>query len=382
MKKIWPLFIPLFILGILRFTWCFDKKNPEVIDDCITPEDCALNEPIANDLSNKYLTAFWTEPFWSIEISWWIAKFSSLMYETDIEVPVNIWKEWENYYFSWEELEGEFTKKDCIDWWKWDLHYYTVWIAKFREYYYEWCGDDEKWIKLSDEEIPEQYRETDNVEELQIQKIVEERIANGFSDIQSCMESLNQYPAERMPWDPQTIITVWCWPLNYWQVIVTWYVYTTTYPDLWIRITTPKWYNTFYKKSETPIFVRDWNKISYSDDYEYIRVYEKSEDESLLDIINAKHLNPNCSAHKRLYEDLGSKIVFWALDETIYDIHYEDDHWRIFYEECIADDEAEEPDYKIVRYFESPDKTKYYKLVFMDWCAPWPCSIFWEIELF
>ena len=102
MKKIWPLFIPIFILGILWLSWCFEKKNPEVIDDCITPEECAVNEPITEDLSNKYLTAFWTEPFWSVEISWWIAKFSSPMYETDVEVPVNIWQEWENYYFSWE----------------------------------------------------------------------------------------------------------------------------------------------------------------------------------------------------------------------------------------------------------------------------------------
>ena len=380
MKKIW-LLMSLITCSIL-LTGCLENNNNEVIDDCITPEDCALNEPIGDDLSNKYLTAFWTEPFWSIEISWWIAKISSPMFETEYEEPVTITQEWENFYIKWEELEGEFIKKDCIDWWKWDLHYYTVWISKFREYYYEWCGDDEKWIKLSDEEIPEQYRETDNVEELQIQKIVEERISNWFSDIQSCMDSLDQYQPERMPGDPQITITVWCWPLYYWEVIVTWYIYTSVYPDLWIRVTTPKWYNSFYKKSETPIFVRDWNKISYSNDAEYIKVYEKSEDESLLDIINAKHLNTNCSAHKRLYEDLGNKIVFWALNETIYDIHNEDEFWRIFYEECVADDEATEPDYRIVRYFESPDKTKYYKMVFTDWCAPGPCSMFGTIELF
>ena len=114
MKKIW-LFLSLLTCGIL-LTGCFDKQDPEVIDDCIFPEDCAVSEPIEEDFSNKYLTAFWTEPFWDIEISWWIAKFSSPMYETDVvEVPVNIWKEWENYYFSWEELEGEFIKKDCLD---------------------------------------------------------------------------------------------------------------------------------------------------------------------------------------------------------------------------------------------------------------------------
>jgi len=96
MKKIW-LFLSLLSCSIL-LTGCFDKVENEVIDDCIIPEDCS--EP-TEDLSNKYLTAFWTEPFWSVEISWWIAKFSSPMYETDVEVPVNIRQEWENYYFSW-----------------------------------------------------------------------------------------------------------------------------------------------------------------------------------------------------------------------------------------------------------------------------------------
>ena len=160
MKKIW-LSLCLLIISIL-LTWCYDNENVEVIDDCIFPEDCAMDEPIDEtineNLSDKYLTAFWTEPYWDIEISWWIAKFSSPMYdEADTIVPVNVRQEWENYYFSWEELEGEFIKKDCLDWWKWDLHYYTVWVAKIRDYYYEWCWDDEQWVKLSDEDVPEDY---------------------------------------------------------------------------------------------------------------------------------------------------------------------------------------------------------------------------------
>ena len=158
----------------ILLTGCFDKENTEVIDDCIFPEDCEINEPTEEDFSNKYLTAFWTEPFRDIEISWWIAKFSSPMYETDVTVQVNIRKEWENYYFSWEELEGEFIKKDCLDWWKWDLHYYTVWIDKFREYYYEWCGDDEEWIKLSDEDVPEDWYQSQlNNENSEINNIIQ-----------------------------------------------------------------------------------------------------------------------------------------------------------------------------------------------------------------
>ena len=182
------------------------------------------------------------------------------------------------------------------------------------------------------------------------------------------MQTLDQYQPERMPWDPQTTITVWCWPVNYWDKVVTWYLYTSAYPDLWIRITTPKWYDTFYKKSETPILVRNWNKISYSNDSEYIKVYEKSENEQLFDIVESS-LNNNCFAQPLEYE--WQSKIYWNLNNNvIYNITDKD--WNIWWD-CIADNESSEQDYKMVRYFESLDKTKYYKMVFTDWCAPGPC---------
>jgi hypothetical protein len=42
----------------ILLTGCLENNNNEVIDDCITPEECTTDEPINNDLSNKYLTAF------------------------------------------------------------------------------------------------------------------------------------------------------------------------------------------------------------------------------------------------------------------------------------------------------------------------------------
>lgn len=109
------------------------------------------HENIKNQNTDVF-SAFWTEPYRALELSEWIAKLSSPMYDTNYETSINIRKDWENYYFTWEELEWEFIKKDCIDWWKWDLHYYTVWVAKFREYSYEWCWDINGEIKMSDEE--------------------------------------------------------------------------------------------------------------------------------------------------------------------------------------------------------------------------------------
>lgn len=364
MKKVW-LFYWLMIFSIL-LSWCFVKLNINTTDT-------------TNDYKNKYLSAFWTEPYWDLEISWWIAKFSSPMYDTDVEVPINIRKEWENYYFSWEEIEWEFIKNNCIDWWKWDMHHYSVWVAKFRDYYYEGCWDGEEWILKSDEKLMELFKPQDEeyMKKLwhMIVNTIEERTKNWFNDISSCMQTLDQYDPEWMPWDPQTTITVACWQANYWDKIITWYIYTSAQPDLWLRVTSPKGYDTFYIKSDKPIFLRNWNKLSYNNDAEYIEVFEKSENEDLYKIITEKHLNNGCYAYE--YEWDQKKI--WWHTWKIYDI--QDANKNIWWD-CIADDNSTEQDYKIVRYFESPDKTKYYKLVFTDWCAPWPCSMFNDIEVF
>ena len=371
MKKL-LLLIPWFLT--LFLAWCFNQ-NVEVIDDCIFPEDCTDNKA-TDDLQDTYLTAYGTEPFRDIEISWWIAKLSSPMFETEYEESVIIRNEWENYYFSWEELEWEFILKDCIDGWKWDMHYYTVWVAKIRDYYYEWCGDWIEWIKMSDEDVPENYYQYQpDEQELNMIKVVQERTATWFSDMESCMHTLNQYPPEWMPGDPQTQITVTCWVENYGDTIITWYIYTSVQPDLWLRITSPKWYDTFYVKSETPIFVRNWDKISHGQ--EYIRVYEKSANESLFEMIES-NLNKGCFAQPREYE--WQNKIYWNINNNmIYEVVDKD--WNIWWD-CIADNESKEQDYTLVRYFESLDRTKYYKLVFTDGCTPGPCSMFGEVEVF
>ena len=440
MKKIFSLFLLVFLS--ITLTWCFDHQEEVVVWEVDTN----------NEYKDKFLTAFWTEPFWNIEISWWIARLSSPMFETDYSAPVNIWKEWENYYFSWEELDWEFIKKDCVDWWKWDLHYYTVAVAKFREYYYEGCWDDEEGIKMSDEEYektldnndssssvdlswieefvknceaytPYWVDRSDTVEDISFVWNSKQNIWKSYKiwwlinytadwayrtdsvscvfttddfdgedyywylrydyeynskERQECVNWLDVYDPEWMAWDPQTVITVWCWPENYWEKYITWYLYTTTYPDLWLRITTPTWFDTFFKKSEKPIFTRDWNRISVN--WEYLQVFDKKESENLLDLIKKKHLNKWCVANEYNYysQQMISADYPWTI---IYDIF--DETWMMPWE-CLPDDEQHEWewDWKTVFYFESKDKTKYYKLVRGDWCAPWPCSMFWEIEIF
>ena len=461
MKKHW-LFLLLLICSIF-FTWC--DKLSAIIDDCLIPEECTDNTAI-NNLQNTYLTAFWTEPFWDIEISWWMATFSSPMYDTDVVEPITIRQEWDNYYFSWEELEWEFILKDCIDGWKWDMHYYTVWVAKIRDYYYEWCGDGIEWIKMSDEEYSQQREEfmskfswnikscEQNIEHRL--KMVEGNATNinyGWYDYvniwesykvnwyitytlgndyitkdttctfqswdftdwwefwnweieyrwdwniiwlvsdeeQECLDSLYQYEPEQMKWDSDTMITLSCYPKNfYWPEYITWYIYTTTYPDLWLKISTPAWANyleekndLFSNKSEKPIFTRDWNIISYW--VEYIQVYEKDKNDELEDIIKKKHLKdwcaityyPNYYNQTKIITQYPWTIIYSIVGETD-DPYSSGDPYA--WESCV--DWDWENHWWLVWFFEWPDKTKYYKLVFTDGCAPGPCSMFEDVEVF
>ena len=208
---------------------------------------------------------------------------------------------------------------------------------------------------------------------------------------QKCIKSLEKYPIEQMKWDRNTVINVTCFPKDYfWPWFITWYVYTTKYSDLWLRITTPAWWRMwepdwiFLTKSDKPIFVRKWNRISYFhptvwEEMEYIEVYEKSKNESLEDIIKNKHLNEWCKVGKDIinYYHQNRVVAPYPWIEIFEPIWMSWGWW----EWCIADNESQIDNGRIPRFFESPDKSKYYKLSMMDWCAPWPCSIFWKIEV-
>jgi hypothetical protein len=47
-------------------------------------------------------------------------------YENRIEIPITLKVDGDVYYFFWNQIEWTFEEKDCIDWGKWDTHYYTV----------------------------------------------------------------------------------------------------------------------------------------------------------------------------------------------------------------------------------------------------------------
>lgn len=209
---------------------------------------------------------------------------------------------------------------------------------------------------------------------------------------QKCVKSLEKYPIEQMKWDHNTVIDVACFPKDYfWPWFITWYVYSTRYSDLWVRITTPAWWRMmepdwiFLTKSDKPIFVRKWNRISYIhpktwEEMEYLEVFNKSEKESLEDIIKKNHLNKWCKLGKDIinYYHQNRVVAPYPWIE-IYEPIWMSWGW---WEWCIADNESQIDNGRIPRFFESPDKSKYYKLSMMDWCAPWPCSIFGKVEIY
>ena len=181
---------------------------------------------------------------------------------------------------------------------------------------------------------------------------------------------------------------MWCiWWCEDWsdEEYVEWYYYRYTNPELGLRITTPSWdwwnYNLgFTTKRETPIF-KQINDVIYSLEYddnpnwsisdaEFIKVYEKDSNISLEDLLEQKY--EDCRVDKI---ELWLWGIFIWFSDYFYDI--ESNRW-IQENNCNPREEWEW--WALIFFLESKDGSKYYKVWINDWCAPWPCSIFWNVE--
>ena len=182
---------------------------------------------------------------------------------------------------------------------------------------------------------------------------------------------------------------MWCiWWCEDWsdEEYVEWYYYRYTNPELGLRITTPSWdwwnYNLgFTTKRETPIF-KQINDVIYSLEYddnpnwsisdaEFIRVYDKDSNISLEDLLEQKY--EDCRVDKI---ELWLWGIFIWFSDYFYDI--ESNRW-IQENNCNPREEWEW--WALIFFLESKDGSKYYKVWINDWCAPWPCSIFWKVEV-
>ena len=161
-------------------------------------------------------------------------------------------------------------------------------------------------------------------------------------------------------------------------------IYEYTYPDLWIRITTPECWDTVheYDKSDGVLF-RSWSTIlstnKWSADwfYEYLTPYTKDPNQSLEEIIKERHLNPWCELNP------WTPIAFKDVEWTWYFVTSPNGWSSEEPTRCYSDDEDDNIKRWVLNiwYFEpANDKSRYYKLRLLDGCAPWPCTIFGKVE--
>ena len=161
-------------------------------------------------------------------------------------------------------------------------------------------------------------------------------------------------------------------------------IYEYTYPDLWIRITTPECWDTVheYDKSNGVLF-RSWSTILSNHKwhvdwfYEYLTTYTKDPSQSLEEIIKERHLNPWCELSPWI------PIAFNNIEWTWYFVTAPNGYSSAEPTKCYSDDEDDNIERWVLNvwYFEpANDKSRYYKLRFLSDCAPWPCTIFGKVE--
>lgn len=166
------------------------------------------------------------------------------------------------------------------------------------------------------------------------------------------------------------------------ESVVSGYIYTYMYEDLWIKITTPPLYEPYFsEKTETLIFQRKQNMIYNANFWseiwwDYIWIFTKDPTTSLEDEIKKEHLAQWC------------KISTWTLDKYTANytsmigfeiIYFEDIDQKT---KCSMDKQFPQREMPLVFVMNPNQPGKYYKLATSDWCAPGPCSIFWDIEFF
>lgn len=170
---------------------------------------------------------------------------------------------------------------------------------------------------------------------------------------------------------------------EYYTTIVTGYLYTYTYQDLWIKITTPPLYEPYFStKTDSPIFTRYKNIIYNTQSsiiwWDYMEVFFKNPETSFEDEIRKKHLSLECDIltgtldyTDGLFASMQWFLVIYitALDGNLAS------NWEIF------DKQFPENTFSIAFVMDPSHPEKYYKFSYGD-CAPGPCSVFDSIEFF
>ena len=207
---------------------------------------------------------------------------------------------------------------------------------------------------------------------------------------QACEESLKWLSSEKIT-DAITIIP-WCTLVQQDETNKTYvagYFYTYHFNDFWLTLETSNYIDIFQTKRETPFFVISGNKLLFLDPVNnnlfaenyYLERYEKEINENLEDIITKKHLGKECIIMKEENEDdflsgiYQNQYYLIMQDPSIRDNAEKprEIQWK-----CISDPESNGN----ALFFESQDRTHYYKYVSTDWaCFPNACHPIEKIEV-
>ena len=347
-----------FILLIISFffAWCYQSwENQQITTDSIQGE---------------YFYAQWENPFRYINISpeiTWMMRKGKDDYE---EKKINLTHSGDNYLLNWESMSLIFEFGKCLL--NNQSYDYKVTVHLSWEVY-QWCGNNT---------TKEHYKE--------IQKAGAELSKNEFSTQQACEESLKWLSSEKIT-DEITIIP-WCTTIQKDETHKTYvagYFYTYHFNDFWLTLETSNYTDIFQTKRETPFFVISGNKLLFldptnnnlSDENYYLERYEKEINENLEEIITKKHLGKECIIMKEENEDdflsgiYQNQYYLIMQDPSIRDNAEKprEIQWK-----CISDPESNGN----ALFFESQDRTHYYKYVSTDWaCFPNACHPIEKIEV-
>ena len=157
---------------------------------------------------------------------------------------------------------------------------------------------------------------------------------------------------------------------------ITGYTYTYGYPDLHVRIHVMRWIEPYvYSPPSTPIFQRSGDMIYAVRSHnieEYVEVYHKTSSLSLYDELTQKYISSWCSLSQVSWENIdflqNKDFIVWEVGDETRD------------NSCIADVQFPTNETFVFFVADPQNPSLYYKVSTNPDCAPWPCSIFGNIE--
>lgn len=162
--------------------------------------------------------------------------------------------------------------------------------------------------------------------------------------------------------------------------IVSWYLYTYTYKDLWIKITSSVLYEPYFSQKTDWIIFKRYKNIIYNARWpvwgDHIAVFTKNPQTALVQEIEKNHLGTWCKIETGVFDKqtahYGSMIGF------VFAYIQNKDRQTT----CTYDIQFPQREMPLVFVMNPKKPNKYYKIATSDGCAPGPCSIFGNIEFF